>query len=66
LGKPTRSAVGGGQAAIGSNVKVAAAGALLDVPFGHRDDPWPVPHFDTITDAVAAASRPNEIAAVMA
>jgi hypothetical protein len=29
-------AIGGGKAVIGSNVKVAAAGALLDVPLGHR------------------------------
>src|SRR5438105_13861364 len=28
LGKPMRSAVGGGKAVIGSNVKVAAAGAI--------------------------------------
>ena len=32
LGKPMRAAIGGGKAVIGSNVKVAAAGALLDVP----------------------------------
>jgi hypothetical protein len=31
LGKPMRAAIGGGKAVIGSNVKVAAAGALLDV-----------------------------------
>src|SRR5215510_1206831 len=36
LGKPMRAAIGGGKAVIGSNVKVAAAGALLDVPLGHR------------------------------
>jgi hypothetical protein len=35
LGKPMRAAIGGGKAVIGSNVKVAAAGALLDVPLGH-------------------------------
>jgi hypothetical protein len=33
----------------GSNVKVAAAGASLDVPLGHKDVPWSFPHFDTIT-----------------
>src|ERR1700730_5353539 len=35
LGKPMRAAIGGGQAVISSNVKVAAAGALLDVAFRH-------------------------------
>ena len=38
LGKPMRAAIGGGKAVIGSNVKMAAAGALLDVPLGHKDD----------------------------
>jgi len=38
LGKPMRAAIGGGKAVISSNVKVAAAGASLDVPLGHKDD----------------------------
>ena len=46
LGKPMRAAIGGGKAVISSNVKVAAAGASLDVPLGHKDDSW---SFDTIT-----------------
>jgi hypothetical protein len=66
LGKPMRAAIGGGKAVIGSNVKVAAAGALLDVPLGHRDDSWSFPHFDTITVSVADAPRPVEILVVMA
>jgi hypothetical protein len=51
---------------IGSNVKVAAAGALLDVPLGHKDDTWSVPHFDAITVSVTDAPRPDEILLVMA
>jgi len=46
---------------ISSNVKVAAAGASLDVPLGHKDDSWSFPHFDTITVSVADAPRPKEI-----
>ena len=46
-----------GKAVIGSNVKVAAAGAALDVPLGHKDDSWSFPHFDTITVSVADAPR---------
>jgi hypothetical protein len=60
LGKPMRAAIGGGRAVIGSNVKVAAAGALLDVPLGHKDDSWSFPHFDTITVSVPDAPRPDE------
>jgi hypothetical protein len=66
LGRPMRAALGGGQAVIGSNVKVAAPGTLLDVPLGHKDDPWSFEHFDTITVAVADAPRPDEIVVVLA
>jgi Amino acid synthesis len=66
LGKPMRAAIGGGRAVISSNVKVAAAGASLDVPLGHKDDSWSFPHFDTITVSVPDAPRPNEILVVMA
>ena len=40
LGKPMRAAIGRGKAVIGANVKVAAAGAVLDVPLGNKDDSW--------------------------
>ena len=66
LGKPMRAAIGGGKAVISSNVKVAAAGASLDVPLGHKDDSWSFAHFDTITVSVADAPHPNEILIVMA
>ena len=51
---------------LASDVKVAAAGAFLDVPLGNKDDPWSFPHFDTITVSVADAPRPREILVVMA
>jgi len=66
LGKPMRAVIGGGKAVISSNVKVATAGASLDVPLGHKDDSWSFPHFDTITVSVADAPRPDEILVVMA
>jgi len=66
LGKPMRAAIGGGKAVISSNVKVAAAGASLDVPLEHKDDTWSFPHFDTKTVSVADAPRPDEILVVMA
>jgi hypothetical protein len=55
LGKPMRTAIGGGKAVISSNVKVATPGSTLVVPLGHTDDPWSFPHFDTITVSVADA-----------
>src|SRR5579862_5818354 len=66
LGRPMRAAVGGGQAVIGSNVKVASPGTAIDVPLGHKDDSWSFPHFDTITVAVADSPRPHEIMVIMA
>jgi len=66
LGKPMRAAVGGSKAVISSNVKVAAAGASLDVPLGHKDEPWSFEHFDTITVSLEGAPRPDEIVVVMA
>jgi hypothetical protein len=61
-----RAAIGGGKAMISSNVNVAAAGASLDLPLGHKDDSWFFPHFDTITVSVADAPRPTQILVVMA
>lgn len=66
LGKPMRAAVGGGKALIASNVKVAAAGCAIDLPLGHKDDPWSFDHFDTWTLAVGDAPRPDEIVVIMA
>jgi hypothetical protein len=66
LGKPMRAAIGGGKAVIPSNVKVAAAGTSLDVPLGHKDDPWSFDHFDTITVSVPDAPRADEIVVIMA
>ncbi len=66
LGRPMRAAVGGGQALISSNVKVAASGTPLDVPLGHKDDAWSFAHFDTLTVSVADAPRPDEIVVILA
>jgi hypothetical protein len=66
LGKPMRAAIGGGEAIIPSNAKVAAPGASIDVPLGHKDDVWSFDHFDTMTVTVADAPRPDEIVVVVA
>ena len=66
MGKPMREAIGGGKAIIPSNVKVAAAGAAIDVPLSDRDDVWVFDHIDTITVAVPDAPRPGEIVVIVA
>jgi hypothetical protein len=66
LGKPMRAAVGGGKALIPSNAKVAAAGAPIDLPLGHKDEAWSFDHFDTMTVMIADAPRPDEIVLCMA
>ncbi len=66
LGRPMRGAIGGGKAVIPSSVKVGAAGAILDLPLGHKDDAWSFVHFDTITVMVGDAPRPEEILVALA
>jgi hypothetical protein len=66
LGKAMRAAVGGGEAIVPSNAKVAGPGTPIDVPLGHKDDVWSFDHFDTMTVFVPDAPRPDEIVVVMA
>ena len=66
LGKPMRSAIGGGQAVIASNVKVAAGGTSIDVPLGHKDNVWSFDHCDTMTLFVPDAPRLDEIVIILA
>ncbi|NNJ77232.1 MAG: amino acid synthesis family protein [Anderseniella sp.] len=66
LGKPMRTAVGGGKAVISSNVKIASAGTALDMPLGHKDEAWSFDHFDTMTMCVADAPRLDEIVVMLA
>jgi hypothetical protein len=65
LGAPMRAALGGGEAIICSNVKVASAGACVDVPLAHKDNIWAFDYLDTMTVMVADAPRPDEIVVVM-
>lgn len=61
LGRPMRAAVGGGEAIIVSNAKVASAGTSIDIPLGNKDNVWSFDEIDTVTVAVPDAPRPNEI-----
>lgn len=66
LGKPMRAAIGGGKAVICSNVKLAAPGTSIDMPFANKDNVWSFDDFSTLTIAVPDAPRPNEIVVAMA
>jgi amino acid synthesis protein len=66
LGKPMRAAIGGGKAVICSNVKKAAAGTSIDMPFANKDNIWSFDDFGTLTIAVADAPLPNEVVVAMA
>lgn len=61
LGKPVRAAVGGGKALMPSNHKVGSLGDSIDLPLGHKDEPWSFDHIDTMTLWVPDAPRANEI-----
>lgn len=65
LGKPVRAAIGGGKALMPSNVKVAPVGTTIDLPIGHKDEPWLFDYIDTIPVTLADAPRSNEIAVIL-
>jgi hypothetical protein len=59
LGASMRAGVGGGAGLIPSNVKVAAVGMAIDIPLGHKDDPWSFDRFDTMTIMVPMRRDPK-------
>jgi len=61
LGKPVREAVGGGKALMPSNHKVGTVGSSIDLPLGHKDEPWSFDHIDTMTLWLPDAPRADEI-----
>lgn len=66
LGAPMRAAAGGGAAVIPSNVKLGGPGTTIDLPLGHKDNPWSFDHFDTMTLVMADAPGPDEIVMCLA
>jgi hypothetical protein len=60
IGKPVRVAVGGGAAVIPSNVKRGCFGTVIDVPLGHKADPWKVFFAETLSVGLADAPCPDE------
>ena len=61
LGAPMRAASDGGEAVIPSNVKLAGLGTSIDLPLGHKDNPWSFDHFDTMTLSIPDGPGPDEI-----
>ena len=61
LGAPVRAAIGGGQSLMPSNHKVGAMGDRIDLPLGHKDDPWSFDFIDTMTLSIADAPRADEL-----
>ncbi|RED14444.1 amino acid synthesis family protein [Pontivivens insulae] len=61
LGAPVRAAIGGGAALMPSNHKVGTMGDRIDLPLGHKDDPWSFNFIDTMTLSVADAPRADEL-----
>ncbi|SEN73895.1 amino acid synthesis family protein [Palleronia pelagia] len=66
LDAPMRAASGGGEAVITSNLKVGAVGTSIDLPLGHKDNPWSFDHFDTMTLCVPDDPAPHEIVMFLA
>lgn len=66
IGKPIRAAVGGGAAVIPSNMKRAEFGTAVDVPLGHKDDPWAFYYAETLTLSLHDAPRADEFVLCLA
>jgi hypothetical protein len=66
IGKPIRAAVGGGAAVIPSNMKRSELGTSVDVPLGHKDDPWAFYFAETLTLALHDAPGPDEFVLCLA
>jgi hypothetical protein len=58
---PVRAAVGGGKAWVPSTGKVAAPGAVIDIPLAHKDALFVRSHYDTVSVSFGDAPRADEV-----
>jgi hypothetical protein len=63
---PVREAVGGGKSWVPSTGKVAAAGAIIDIPLAHKDALYVRSNYDTVSTAFGDAPRPDEVVVAFA
>jgi hypothetical protein len=61
---PLRDTIGGGKAWISSMVKIAAPGALIDIPMNHKDDIYVRSHYDGMSIVLPDTPMPDEIAII--
>jgi hypothetical protein len=61
-----RQAMGGAKSIVPSTVKVAAAGARIDIPLHHVTAAYVRSHFDSIEFSVPDGPRPDEIVFIVA
>lgn len=65
FGKSIRRVLGDGKAITPSSKKVAAAGAVIDVPLHYRNAAYVRSHFDAMEYRICDAPRPDEIVAIL-
>ena len=63
---PVREAVGGGKSWVPSTGKVAAAGAVIDIPLAHKDALYVRSNYDTVSVSFGDAPRPDEVVVAFA
>jgi hypothetical protein len=63
---PVRDAVGGGRSWVPSTGKVAAAGAVIDIPLAHKDALYVRSNYDTVSVSFGDAPRPDEVVVAFA
>lgn len=61
---PFRDAIGGADAWISSMTKVAAPGALIDIPLNNRHDVYVRSHYDGMSLVLPGAPLPDEVAII--
>jgi len=61
FGNAFRDAIGGGEAWISSNTKVAGVGAVLDIPLAYKDEVYVRSHYDTVSLWIPDGPRPDEL-----
>jgi len=63
---PVRDVVGGGKSWVPSTGKVAAAGAVIDIPLAHKDALYVRSNYDTVSVSFGDAPRPEEVVVAFA